>query len=349
MKLISNQKIENHFTELSNAIDNSDEATLCIAFLKSSGLNQLINGLKRIKNKTVLFIGIDFYLTEPEALKTLYKEGFKLFITKKENKTYHPKIYYFKKDSDITVFIGSSNLTSGGLTSNIETSVKCKCNKDSKFDNEINHLFNEFEGNSVLVDNIQIINKYEKKYLIFKDLHKKADEEFENQVMLLEKKRRVVKNRKKGEGAKLKEDEFIERLIQISEYKSDSLSKGKRKWLPSQTDPDPKIADLGNWLNDNIEWIKSHLKNEIRLDVAKERENDLLELGIYVEGIRKSYFEHSAKEYIEMRKKYPIENPKKEERKPYTHILKWETENRSRFNNFPEWRQKRLKEIGIVK
>lgn len=153
-----------------------------------------------------------------------------------------------------------------------------------------------------------------------------------------------------NEGGKLKEDDFIARLIEISEYKADCMKKGDRNWLPSQTDTDSKIADLGNWLNDKIEWIKTHMKNGTQTNVAKEREKEFLELGIYVEGgIRQSYFEYNAKEYVEMRKRYPIDNPLGEERKPYAYILKWATENKSRFDSFPKWRQKRLLEIGLGK
>ncbi|MEI7596840.1 MAG: helicase associated domain-containing protein [Bacteroidota bacterium] len=151
-----------------------------------------------------------------------------------------------------------------------------------------------------------------------------------------------------NEGGKLKEDDFIARLIELSEFKTDCINKGGKKWLPSQTDPDPKTAELGNWLNDKIEWIKSHSKNDTQSDVCKEREKEFLELGIYVDGgIRQSYFEYNAKEYIEMRKKYPLDNPIGKERKPYADILKWATENKSRFDTFPDWRQKRLREIGI--
>lgn len=348
MKLISNTDTKNHLTEISKDLNIAGEAIICIAFLKLSGLNYLIESLNRIKKETIFYIGIDFYLTEPSALRKLYESGFKLFITQLTDSTFHPKIYYLKNDNDVTVFIGSANLTNGGLTTNLEASVKLKTHKESNFDIELNQLFKGFAENSILVDNLELIANYEKKYLIYRNKHKIADDEFNDEVKKLEKKRRNIKNRKKGEGAKLQEDDFIARLIEIYEYKTACLERGEQKWLPSQTDPDPKVADLGNWLNDHIEWIKNHYRDGVRLDVAKEREKELLDLGIYIGGIRQSYFEHSAKEYLEMRKKFPFENPKGAERKPYAHILKWETENRSRFEKFPEWRQKRLKELKIV-
>lgn len=148
-----------------------------------------------------------------------------------------------------------------------------------------------------------------------------------------------------NEGGILQEDSFIEKLIELSELKTKRITNGKRKWLPSQTDADPKVAELGNWLNDKIEWIKQNLNNS----AALAREKDLNDLGIDVRlGYRKTNFEIDAEEYTEMRKKFPFDNPKGEERKPYKAILDWEATNKNRYNEFPEWRQKRLVELKIV-
>src|SRR5690606_15838652 len=152
-----------------------------------------------------------------------------------------------------------------------------------------------------------------------------------------------------NENRSYKEDDFIENLIKLSEFKNSKLENGDRKWLPSQTDKNVKVAELGNWLNDSLEWIKRQLAIDPENKIALDREKEFLELGIYKEGVFKSYFEANFNEYIEMRKKYPIDNPTGEERKPYKEILKWATENKSRYDKFPEWRQKRLKEIGLSK
>lgn len=523
MRIISNNKEANHLAEISQVIDISNEAIICVAFLKMSGLKLILDKLNRIKENTTFFVGIDFYQTEPKALRKAYSEGYKLYIYtgKKREVTFHPKIFYFKNGEKTYTFIGSSNLTSGGLLTNIETSITIENIADSKFDLELKILIDNIKENSKLVNKQEIIGDYERRYLIYKEKHKFADDQFNIEEKLIveeEKKRAEERKRKKkeggegtttpkrltitdeykanwplkfeefkkykkknngnpivykkhelhpwyrkqkdlynakdengkrliptehfdaldkegfiwengheyrrlqtwednltkaieysflkkqsyvwvvwehkdpkfkyktqahwcirqrqringlhkpmstyelkrlrevkflfdseNEGGKLKEDDFIEGLIKISEYKTKRLNEGNFNWLPSQTDNDPEIAELGNWLNDKLEWLKAHLKNGTQIDVAKQREKDFLELGIYTEGIRKSYFEFFAKHYLEMRKLYPIDNPTGEERVPFAHILKWETENRSRFDTFPEWRQKRLKELGIVK
>lgn len=151
-------------------------------------------------------------------------------------------------------------------------------------------------------------------------------------------------------GGILRGDEFVEGLIKISEHKTEQLRKGNRRWIPSQTDTNPTVAELGNWLNDRIEWIKTHKKNGTQIEVANERENDFLDLGIYVEGgITKSYFEQDAKEYLDFKKKYPTDRPKGDKRVPYKFIIEWEDQNKFRFKQYPERRQKRLIELKIVK
>ena len=50
-----------------------------------------------------------------------------------------------------------------------------------------------------------------------------------------------------------------------------------------------------------------------------------------------------------MRKKFPVDFPKGEERKKYDADIKWAILNKSKFHTYPEWRQKRLREIGIIK
>lgn len=529
MRLISNQNTETHLTEILRAIESSNEIIICVAFLKSSGLKSLIEKLNEKKDKTIFYVGLDFYLTEPIALRQLLNCGHKVFLTKKSDVTFHPKIFYFKKNNNITAFVGSSNLTSGGLKTNIETSIVFQTVTNSKIDNELKQTFNSFDLYSKIAD-IEAIEHYERLFDIYKQKHIQADFEFQieeekiieeirrleedkfkkessenkitsenskqydknrlvitneylktwpsifeeykkfkksnsgnpivpkkhtlyswyrkqkdlynaidekgkrhipdNHLLILDNegfywgngkdlnnimkwenhlklaieyselnkqtytwvfgdnenpnfkyksevqwcwdqrmrlkgnpKRRIITEyeikrleevkfleESENEGNKVNEDDFTERLKELSEFKKERIKNGDTKWIPSQTDIDPKTAELGNWLNDKIEWIKSHLKNGTQTESANEREKEFLKLGIYVKGgIRQSYFEYNVKEYIAMRKKYPIGNPQGEERKPYAYILKWATEIKSQYNKQPEWRKIRLKEIGLNK
>lgn len=536
MKLLSNNEIKNHKTEISKAIEFAEEIIICTAFLKYSGLKSLLELINQKTTKTIFFVGTNFYQTEPIALKQLFKDGHIIYLNRDKSPTFHPKIFLLRNQNEVKVFIGSANLTSGGLETNIETSIECNTTTESQFHNELIEQLEYFKTKSKRIETLETILDYEKRFEVYKLKHQIADEEFEieeekiseeerkreeerlrkieeekrrktnptsdstknrfaisdeykkswpiyfeefkqfktenngntiipkthklynwykrqrefynhldengvrailpehlellnkenffwgnpNEIIWMKKwenklarvdaycksinqefawitvdkvnkqnplndlaqwcleqrmrlrqldneenyktKRRKITDyevrrlkdikfltESENEGGKLKEDDFVENLIKLFEFKSKRLKEGNRKWLPSQTDEAPEDAELGGWLNDKIEWIKSHLKNGTQLEVAKQREMDFLELGIYVEnGIRQSYFEFEAKEYLKMKKLYPIENPKGEERKPYEYTLSWVAQNKSRINTFPEWRQKRIKELGIV-
>lgn len=177
MKIISNRETENHFKIISDLLDKSEEIIFCVAFLKNSGLNAIIQKLKE-KTKSKYLIGTDFYLTEPSALRRLYNEGFEVYLTKKDKVTYHPKIYYFKTGQDITIIIGSTNITSGGLQTNIETSFLVNTQVNSPIDIEFQRTLTEFGEHSALI-NETVIEEYEKRYSAYKRRHNKADLEFE--------------------------------------------------------------------------------------------------------------------------------------------------------------------------
>jgi HKD family nuclease len=178
MRLISNKKIDTHLTAISKLLDNADEVIFCVAFLKKSGLDSIIENLQNKVTKCQFYIWTDFYLTEPTALRTLFKNGHEVYITKKERTTYHPKIFYFRKGNSIDILVGSTNLTSGGLETNIEASIALTTSPNSVIDNEFNNLLASLNEHSTLV-NEQIISNYEMKFLAYRKRHNKADVEFQ--------------------------------------------------------------------------------------------------------------------------------------------------------------------------
>ncbi|MBX9807193.1 MAG: phospholipase D family protein, partial [Flavobacteriaceae bacterium] len=177
MRLISNQNTETHLTEILRAIECFDEIIICVAFLKCSGLNFLIEKLNKKKEKTIFYVGLDFYQTEPTALRQLLNYGHKVFLTQKSKVTFHPKIFYFKRKNNITAFIGSSNLTYGGLETNFETSIVFQTVTNSKIDNELKQAFNSFDKNSKVADS-ESIDYYEKLFDLYKQKHNQADDQF---------------------------------------------------------------------------------------------------------------------------------------------------------------------------
>lgn len=183
MRVISNQENKTHLTEINNLLDKADEVIFCVAFLKNSGLFSLTEKLKAKERKCTFFIGTDFYLTEPTALRKLFEDGHSVYITKKEKATYHPKIFYFKKAERINLVIGSSNLTSGGLETNIEASFSVETIQNSAVDLDFKKLIANLRNHSILIENNKPISEYETRYSAYRNRHKQADMDFENDLL----------------------------------------------------------------------------------------------------------------------------------------------------------------------
>jgi hypothetical protein len=147
----------------------------------------------------------------------------------------------------------------------------------------------------------------------------------------------------------INQDSIIDKLILIEEYKNKRLLQNNYKWLPSQTDKDPEIADLGNWLGDKLEWIKQQRKKNENREILQSIVKQLEDLEINTElGYVGSYFDFNAKKYKEFRILYPNENPKDEQRKQFAKTIQWKITNRNKFQSYPEWRRIRLRELGII-
>jgi HKD family nuclease len=205
MRIISNQKNQTHLTEISSHINSADEIIFCVAFLKNSGLNSVLENLKTKVNKCSFYIGVDFYLTEPLALKKLFDDGHNVYLTQKKKATYHPKIFYFRNENIINVIIGSTNLTYGGFETNIEASFAVETTLNSQIEIEFRDFIKSLNEHSTQIINEQIISDYENKYLVYKDKHSKAQDEFEIELQKIiaselerDKKLKVKRNSEAG-------------------------------------------------------------------------------------------------------------------------------------------------------
>ena len=89
---------------------------------------------------------------------------------------FHPKIHVFKFDKNAHIYIGSSNLTFGGLAKNTELNLKIETliNSDlsSKVLNEIRNFANEALSAEIL--NEKFIEEYQKKYSATVDFNLKV-------------------------------------------------------------------------------------------------------------------------------------------------------------------------------
>ena len=106
--------------------DKFDNLYILVAYVKKSGVMQLKEHLEYFRingGKIRCVAGIDQKNSSIEGLTTLFELTDELFLYHSEviTQTFHPKIYLFEKENDKAIaFIGSNNLTEGGLFTNYE-------------------------------------------------------------------------------------------------------------------------------------------------------------------------------------------------------------------------------------
>ena len=171
MKLLNNRTANNHRKQIETLLRSSEETIICVAFLKMSGLELLID---KLNNKCDFYVGTDFYLTEPNALKNVILKGHNLFISKEKNSTYHPKIYYFRNKTSVSIITGSANLTSGGLVSNFESSILIETKTNSEIDKDFKNILQLIKNIAVQAVTTVEIGQYERDYISFTSKMKKA-------------------------------------------------------------------------------------------------------------------------------------------------------------------------------
>jgi len=132
MTLITNRKENNHIKTLKELLKSSEEVFIAVAFFKMSGFDLISREIRKSLEQgtnIVIVCGLDFYQTEPDALKAIYLlsqkyNTCKLLIQEQiSSRTFHPKLYSFLKSDKRTIIIGSANFTKGGFESNYELSI----------------------------------------------------------------------------------------------------------------------------------------------------------------------------------------------------------------------------------
>lgn len=130
---------------------------IAVAFVKSSGW-QLLENLATdilVRNGTIQIIfGLDFRTTEPRAIRDIMSMcsenvgqanclAFSDFrVAQNDTPAFHPKIYLLEKPQRKLAFsVGSSNLTRGGLRSNVEVNFTAVTHKQAPLATQVSRIF----------------------------------------------------------------------------------------------------------------------------------------------------------------------------------------------------------------
>lgn len=156
VKLVLNGKQDGHADALLALIGHARHLDCIVAFAKGSALKLMLEALKQSLSRgmTARFaIGLSFHLTEPSLLRRLFSLskdlGLHLYLSDTDE-TFHPKVYAFSGSRRSTVFVGSANLTAGGLSKNYEASVRVD-DSDGALAAEVAAHFDELIESKVVV------------------------------------------------------------------------------------------------------------------------------------------------------------------------------------------------------
>lgn len=185
IEFIHNSGSVPHIKMVTEMMKGAKQVFICMAYLKMSGLvliqKAIDKALKSGAHLTVI-VGTDQYITEPQALKSLFSKiknhkSCKGFLVQQGGaSTFHPKVYFVKKGSVAEALVGSANITGGGLKSNVEASVYAKMNIASRFCKELQSFIEELrDARSSIPFNIVAISQYEARYQIYNKQRNQAE------------------------------------------------------------------------------------------------------------------------------------------------------------------------------
>jgi len=155
------------YTQLHESVKNADSIDIIVSFLMESGVKLIIDDLKDSNKKIRILTGNYLNITQPQALyllKNELKDNLDLRFYNIENKSFHPKAYIFHNREDSEIYIGSSNLSRGALTTSIEWNYHFTKSDNEKDFNSFQENFEDlFENHSTKITD-EILKDYSKNW-----------------------------------------------------------------------------------------------------------------------------------------------------------------------------------------
>ena len=179
------------YSQLQVSFKKAKSIDIIVSFLMESGVKLIINDLKTAINRGVqvrILTGNYLNITQPSALYLLKSElqnKIDLRFYNDPKKSFHPKAYIFHNVVDSEIYIGSSNISRGALTSSVEWNYRFNKSTDEK---NFNAFYDEFEDlftNHAYPITDEVLREYSKTWKrpsIQKDIEKAEEiEEKENE------------------------------------------------------------------------------------------------------------------------------------------------------------------------
>ena len=131
--------------QIRKSIQDAESIDIIVSFLMKSGVELILDDLENSNVKIRILTSKYLNITQPEALyllKSKLKDNLDLRFYNLENKSFHPKAYIFHNKNVSEIYIGSSNLSKGALTTSIEWNYHFTISENP---DDFNHFQNTFE------------------------------------------------------------------------------------------------------------------------------------------------------------------------------------------------------------
>lgn len=144
---------------LARVVDDSafSELRVCVAWAKASGLSKVRPLIEHFKQHGTLeiVIGISEGGATQEGLELAAELADRAYVLyDPTGRTFHPKLYLASGDNDAAAFIGSNNLTAGGVYFNYEVAVECRMDlsvqEDLEFKREIDEILDRYISDTAI-------------------------------------------------------------------------------------------------------------------------------------------------------------------------------------------------------
>lgn len=114
--------------------------TAAVAWAKRSGLERIAEEIVSLRSRSGtarLILGIDEGGATRQGLRRALADFDEAYVLHERGRTFHPKLYVLQAPGVVHVFVGSNNLTAGGLVTNHEAGVLMELDPREEVDAEI--------------------------------------------------------------------------------------------------------------------------------------------------------------------------------------------------------------------
>ncbi|NEU05512.1 DEAD/DEAH box helicase family protein [Clostridium senegalense] len=174
------------YYRLKESFKNANKIDIIVSFLMESGVKIILNDLKEALDRGVkirILTGNYLNITQPSALcllKDVLKDKIDLRFYNEKHRSFHPKAYMFHNDLDSEIYIGSSNISKGALTSSIEWNYRFVKSEHCKDYEDFSNTFEDlFKNHAIIVDD-EVLENYSKNWSrpnVYKDFEKVKEKE----------------------------------------------------------------------------------------------------------------------------------------------------------------------------